>query len=109
MRRLRTHKSRIIPINSVSTEDLEGQMKPANFDYFAPTSLVEALALLEQHGDEAKILAGGQSLMPLINMLRPPPNVFIDITRLSGLPCIPPGPEGGLAGGPLPRQRVVER
>ena len=47
MRRLRTHKSRIIPINSVSTEDLEGQMKPANFDYFAPTSLVEALALLE--------------------------------------------------------------
>jgi CO/xanthine dehydrogenase FAD-binding subunit len=84
-------------------------MKPANFDYFAPTSLVEALALLEQHGDEAKILAGGQSLMPLMNMRLARPKVVIDINRLSELACISPGPDGGLAMGALTRQRVVER
>ena len=40
-------------------------MKPAAFEYFAPATVDEAVALLHEHGDEAKILAGGQSLMPL--------------------------------------------
>ena len=43
-------------------------MKPAPFEYYAPTSVAETVALLEQHGPEAKVLAGGQSLVPLLNM-----------------------------------------
>ncbi len=69
-------------------------MKPANFEYFAPTSLAEALALLEQHGDEAKVLAGGQSLMPLMNMRLVRPKVVVDINRLSELAYISPGDSG---------------
>jgi len=43
-------------------------MKPPKFDYYDPRSLDEALALLDRHSDDAKVLAGGQSLMPLLNM-----------------------------------------
>lgn len=43
-------------------------MKPAPFDYYAPTEVGEALAILAEHGDDAKLLAGGQSLMPMMNM-----------------------------------------
>ena len=43
-------------------------MKPAPFEYIAPESIEQAVAALVQYGDEAKILAGGQSLMPLLNM-----------------------------------------
>ncbi len=84
-------------------------MKPVNFDYFAPTSVAEALALLEQYGDEAKILAGGQSLMPLMNMRLARPKVIIDINRISELAYIAPSPAGGLTIGALTRQRTVER
>ena len=84
-------------------------MKPAAFDYYAPTDLADALALLEQHGDEAKILAGGQSLMPLMNLRLARPHVIIDINRLSDLAYISPGTNGGLAIGALTRQRAVER
>ena len=84
-------------------------MKPAIFDYFAPTSLAEALELLEQHGDEAKVLAGGQSLMPLMNMRLVRPKVLIDINGISSLDYISPTPDGGLNIGTLTRQRSVER
>ena len=43
-------------------------MIPAQFDYLAPTSVEEALAALAEHGDDAKILAGGQSLLPVLRM-----------------------------------------
>lgn len=43
-------------------------MKPAPFDYYAPTDVEEALSILVEHGDDAKLLAGGQSLMPMMNM-----------------------------------------
>ena len=43
-------------------------MKPAPFEYVAPADVAETCALLAQYGDDAKILAGGQSLMPLMNM-----------------------------------------
>ena len=43
-------------------------MKPPKFEYYDPTTLDEALDLLDRHGDEAKVLAGGQSLVPLMNM-----------------------------------------
>src|SRR3989304_2428789 len=84
-------------------------MKPAPFEYFAPQNLPEALELLEQYGEEAKILAGGQGLMPLMNLRLARPNVVIDINRLSELQYIAPGSNGDLAVGALTRQRTVER
>ena len=84
-------------------------MKPAPFDYFAPTELSEALALLAQHGDEAKILAGGQSLMPMMNMRLVRPQVVIDVNRIAALDAITPSPDGGLVIGALARQRQLER
>ncbi len=84
-------------------------MKPAPFDYFAPTELSEALALLAQHGESAKILAGGQSLMPMLNMRLATPQIVIDINRIAALEHITPRSGGGLAIGALTRQRRLER
>jgi CO/xanthine dehydrogenase FAD-binding subunit len=57
-------------------------MKPVAFRYERPESLAEALALLAEHGDEAKVLAGGQSLVPALNMRLLRPAVLVDINRL---------------------------
>jgi CO/xanthine dehydrogenase FAD-binding subunit len=84
-------------------------MKPAPFEYFAPTDTGEALDLLARCGDEAKILAGGQSLMPLMNMRLARPRVLVDINRLSALSHISLGADGALAIGALTRQRAIER
>jgi carbon-monoxide dehydrogenase medium subunit len=84
-------------------------MKPAPFEYFVPRELPEALELLDRYGDEAKILAGGQSLMPLMNLRLARPKVIIDINRLAGLDGISTTPSGGLAIGALARQRAIER
>jgi carbon-monoxide dehydrogenase medium subunit len=84
-------------------------MKPPPFDYFAPATLEEALELLHEHGEEAKILAGGQSLMPLMNLRLARPKIIVDINRLSGLDHITASADGGLAIGALARQRAVER
>ena len=83
-------------------------MKPAPFEYFAPLELQEALDLLERYGDEAKILAGGQSLMPLMNLRLARPGLIIDINRLSSLDTITATPEDGLTIGALTRQRALE-
>ena len=71
--------------------------------------LQEVFDLLDRHGDEAKILAGGQSLMPLINLRLARPSVVIDINRLRNLDAISIAPAGGLTIGALVRQRAVER
>jgi CO/xanthine dehydrogenase FAD-binding subunit len=84
-------------------------MKPAPFEYCAPTDITEALDCLARFGDEAKILAGGQSLMPLMNMRLARPHVLIDINRLSTLSHISLGADGTLAIGALTRQRAIER
>jgi aerobic carbon-monoxide dehydrogenase medium subunit len=84
-------------------------MKPARFEYFGPTTLDETLDLLYEHGDEAKILAGGQSLMPLMNLRLARPKIVVDINRLSGLDGIALTGEGGLAVGALARHRAVEK
>jgi carbon-monoxide dehydrogenase medium subunit len=84
-------------------------MKPAVFEYFAPATLDETLELLHQHGDEAKILAGGQSLMPLMNLRLARPKVIVDINRLSGLDEIASTADGTLAIGALTRLRAVEK
>src|SRR4029450_7185326 len=84
-------------------------MKPAPFLYFAPQEIDEALELLEQHGDEAKILAGGQSLMPLLSLRLTRPGVIVDINRLANLAFIRKPVDGGLTLGALTRQRALER
>ena len=60
-------------------------MKPAPFDYFAPTSVEEALELLADHAGEASVLAGGQTLMPLLALRMATPTVLIDINRIDAL------------------------
>lgn len=63
-------------------------MKPAPFRYVAPTSLDEALAALAEAGDHGKVLAGGQSLVPLLNMRLAAPGLVVDINRVAGLDVI---------------------
>jgi carbon-monoxide dehydrogenase medium subunit len=77
-------------------------MKPAAFDYVAPTSLEEALALLAERGDEATVLAGGQSLIPLMNLRLARPSLVVDIGRIEGLRGVDNG--GGLRIGALTTQ-----
>jgi CO/xanthine dehydrogenase FAD-binding subunit len=60
-------------------------MKPAPFEYHAPASLEEALFLLHNHGDDAKLLAGGQSLVPAMNFRVVQPGMLIDLNRLPEL------------------------
>ena len=60
-------------------------MKPAAFRYFAPPTLEAALDLLAEHGDDGKILAGGQSLVPAMNFRLARPAVLIDINRIAGI------------------------
>lgn len=60
-------------------------MIPAQFDYLAPTTVDEALAALAEHGDDAKILAGGQSLLPVLRMRLNAPEVVIDLNRIPEL------------------------
>jgi 2-furoyl-CoA dehydrogenase FAD binding subunit len=60
-------------------------MKPAAFDYVRVDSVEEACELLAEHGDEARVLAGGQSLMPMLNMRLVQPGLLIDISRCEPL------------------------
>jgi CO/xanthine dehydrogenase FAD-binding subunit len=83
-------------------------MKPAPFDYFAPDSVPEVLALLGEHGDDAKILAGGQSLVPMMNLRLVRPRVLIDINNVDGLSYIRET-NGHLRIGAMTRHRDVER
>ncbi len=84
-------------------------MKPAPFAYFAPTTLDEALALLTEHGYDAKPLAGGQSLIPTMNFRLAQPSVLIDLNRVQELFYLQPTAEGGVRIGAMTRQRMVER
>lgn len=60
-------------------------MIPAEFEYAAPSSVADALALLAEHGDEAKVMAGGQSLMPILRMRLNAPEMVIDLGRIAEL------------------------
>jgi len=60
-------------------------MKAPRFAYARPVSIAEALALLEKHGDDARVLAGGQSLVPMLNFRVASPGVLVDINRIAGL------------------------
>jgi aerobic carbon-monoxide dehydrogenase medium subunit len=58
---------------------------PAKFDYLAPTSVEDALSALSQHGDDAKIMAGGQSLLPVLRMRLNAPEIVIDLGKIDSL------------------------
>ncbi len=81
-------------------------MKPPKFHYFAPQSVVEALALLAEHAEEARVLAGGQSLVPLMNMRLVHPGVLVDINGIHELAYVKAW-DGGLAIGALTRDAAL--
>src|SRR2546430_902622 len=83
-------------------------MLPAAFDYRAPTSLDEALGVLKQHGDEAKVMAGGQSLIPLLKLRFSRPELVVDIGRIPDLNAIKRD-NGHVAIGALARHVDIER
>jgi carbon-monoxide dehydrogenase medium subunit len=83
-------------------------MKPAPFEYHAPRSVDEALALLARHGWDAKALAGGQSLIPMMNFRLAQPAILVDLNRIAELFFVRPGRDGGLRVGAMTRQRTVE-
>ena len=83
-------------------------MRPAPFDYVAPRTVEEALDLLARHGDEAKLLAGGQSLVPMMNMRLVRPAVVVDLNRVAALGTLRED-AGGLRLGALVRQHALER
>ncbi|MGH3052139.1 MAG: FAD binding domain-containing protein [Gaiellaceae bacterium] len=60
-------------------------MYPGKFEYHAPSTIDEAISILERYGDEAKILAGGQSLIPLMKLRFASPRALVDINRIQGL------------------------
>src|SRR5437762_1978769 len=83
-------------------------MKPPAFDYTAVASADEAVAELARHGDDAKILAGGQSLVPILNLRLAAPARLVDLNRVAALAFIEER-DGGVAIGAMTRQRTVER
>ncbi len=83
-------------------------MKPPPFEFFDPTTAAEAVSLLGQYGGEAKVIAGGQSLVPLLNMRLARPGVLVDINRVAELGYIREV-DGALAIGAIARHRAVER
>jgi len=84
-------------------------MKPAPFEYQAPDSLEAALDVLARHGGDAKVLAGGQSLIPVLNFRLAQPALLVDLNKLAELSFIRRGEDGGLRIGAMTRHRSLER
>jgi carbon-monoxide dehydrogenase medium subunit len=82
-------------------------VKPPRFDYHAPTTVDEAVALLGRYGGEAKVLAGGQSLMPLLNFRLSRPAALVDLNRIPALAYIRET-DGHVTFGAMTRQRTIE-
>lgn len=82
-------------------------MKPPPFEYYAPMTIAETLSVLHQYGDDAKVLAGGQSLMPLLNFRLARPAAVVDINGVKELDYLR-RENGWLAVGALVRQRAGE-
>ena len=83
-------------------------MKPAAFDYVRPRTLEEALDALARYGGDGKILAGGQSLVPLLNFRMLRPAALIDINRVPGLDYVVESEDDGLRVGALTRHHTLE-
>jgi aerobic carbon-monoxide dehydrogenase medium subunit len=84
-------------------------MYPSRFRYEAPRSLDEAIALLRDGGEDAKVMAGGQSLVPLMKLRFASPSVIVDINNLPGLSYHRQDPDGTLRVGALCRHADLER
>jgi xanthine dehydrogenase iron-sulfur cluster and FAD-binding subunit A len=82
-------------------------MKPPAFQYERPDTMAEVLALLSEYGDEARPLAGGQSLVPMLNLRLAAPGVVVDLNGLPGLDHLDAA-DGTLVVGALTRQRRLE-
>ena len=82
-------------------------MKPPRFDYHAPASVDEAVALLVRYGGDAKVLAGGQSLMPMLNFRLARPAALVDVNRIPVLAYVRED-DGTVAFGAMTRQRTIE-
>jgi carbon-monoxide dehydrogenase medium subunit len=83
-------------------------MKPPPFEYYAPTTREEALQLLAENAGEAKVLAGGQSLVPSMNFRLAAPSILVDLNRIGDLVGIEVK-GGDLVIGAMTRQRALER
>jgi len=83
-------------------------MKPAPFEYYAPTTVEEALSHLTEHGYDAKVLAGGQSLIPMMNFRLVQPSALVDLNNIPELSFIRPDENGGLRLGAMTRHHHVE-
>lgn len=83
-------------------------MKPAAFDYATPSSVDEVLALLERDPEESSVLAGGQSLVPLLNMRMARPRLVVDLNGVEGLDAVEVADGGQVRLGSMVRQRRLE-
>ena len=83
-------------------------MKPPPFDYARPESVAEAVDLLRENPDGTSLLAGGQSLIPVLNMRMAQPQLVVDLNRVRGLDAIEEAPDGRLRLGSMVRQRRLE-
>lgn len=83
-------------------------MKPAPFDYLAPHSLEEVLIALNNYGYDGKLLAGGQSLVPVMNYRLAQPSVIVDLNGVAGLSGLAEAAEGGLSIGAMVRHSTIE-
>jgi CO/xanthine dehydrogenase FAD-binding subunit len=83
-------------------------MKPARFEYVAPRTEKEVLAILADQGDRAKLLAGGQSLIPLMNFRLATPETIVDLNQVAELAYVKEW-DGGAAIGAMTRQHTAER
>lgn len=84
-------------------------MKPAPFEYYAPTTVEEALSHLAEHGYDAKPLAGGQSLVPMMNFRLAQPAILVDLNNIPELSFIRAEQDGGLRIGAMARHAQVEQ
>ena len=83
-------------------------MKPPKFDYFVPTDIDDALALIAEHGEDARFLAGGQSLVPMLNFRVAAPSALIDLNRIADLRGVRLDDEGRLRLGAMTTTRRIE-
>ena len=83
-------------------------MKPSKFNYFAADSIDGAIAMMQENGEDARYLAGGQSLVPMMNLRVASPSTLIDLNGVSELSDIRISPDGGLEIGPMIRTRQLE-
>ncbi|MEI6109801.1 MAG: FAD binding domain-containing protein, partial [Actinomycetes bacterium] len=84
-------------------------MYPSRFGYEAPKTVEEAIAILDAHGGEAKILAGGQSLVPMMKLRFAAPEMIVDINNIKGLDYHRVDPDGSIHIGALCRHEDLEK